>query len=97
MISLIKLGLTAFSAAGLVTKVIVVCGALVSVAATGGIIYHHIWSNGEASGYARAIKEIAEQDESALAAARAARNRVLGCRAIDGMRWDSTTGKCQGR
>lgn len=55
-------------------------------------VYSHI----EGKGYARAIAEIAAQDEEAVNAAREARDRVRDCRNAGGV-WDTTRGDCDRR
>lgn len=69
---------------------IIVGGALILMAATAyGIWHHKVWSNG----YDRALVDIAQQDDKAIARAREYRDRVRACSA-DGLRWDQSTGKC---
>lgn len=95
MIGLLKVGLEAFNLAGLTTKLIIIGGMLLSLMTAGGIVYHHIWRNGEQYGYQKALKDIARQDANAIATATTYRNSFRDCRAR-GMRWDTGTGKCDG-
>lgn len=87
----LRMGLAAFGAAGLTTKLIVVGSLALALLTTLGIIYHHIWSNG----YDKALADIAKQDAKAIAKATAYRSAVVDCRAR-GLHWDQSTGKCSG-
>jgi hypothetical protein len=57
-----------------------------------GVWHHKVWERG----YAKAIADIAQQDERAINRASQARSVVLDCRSR-GLRWDQSTGQCDGR
>lgn len=88
---MIQLALTAFSATSFLTKAIIIGGLALSLLTAGGVMYHHIWSNG----YDRALTDIAKQDAAAIARATTYRNAFRDCR-DRGLRWDQGTGKCGG-
>lgn len=87
----LKAGITAFGAAGVLTKLIVVGSIALSLVATYGVWHYHVWSNG----YDKALSDIASQDKKAVAKATSYRNVFLECR-TRGLRWDQSTGKCGG-
>jgi hypothetical protein len=60
--------------------------------AAGSRLYHHI----ERSGYDRAIAAVAAQDQEAINAADAARDRIFRCRASGGV-WRTSAGQCERR
>jgi hypothetical protein len=91
MMLLLRGGLAMFGTAGLLTKLIVVGSLAVTLLSAGGIVYHHIWSNG----YDKAIANIAAQDVKAVAKAKKYRSAFNDCRAR-GLRWDQSTLKCEG-
>lgn len=45
-------------------------------------------------GYARAVHDVAVQNQEAVNAVNEARARVRDCNARDGMRWDQVAGEC---
>jgi hypothetical protein len=82
---------TLFRAMPLVSRLITI-GIIVSL--LGGIYagWHiHVYRNG----YRAAIAAIAKQDAKAIAAATRARAALNDCHSR-GLRWDQTTGKCEG-
>lgn len=92
MIGLFRLGLAAFGGAGILTKAIVIGAMVLSLLTAYGVWHHKIWSNG----YARAVSDIAAQDEKAINRAKAARSKFLDCR-TRGLRWNQSAGECEGR
>ena len=89
---MIALGIKALFAGVSWVKVGLIFAAVIAVVTAGGIIYHNIWERG----YARAIADIAKQDQKAIARASTARSVVLDCRAR-GVRYDQSTGLCERR
>lgn len=57
-----------------------------------GVWHHKVWERG----YARAIADIAQQDQRAINRASQARSIVLDCKSR-GLRWDQSTGICERR
>jgi len=82
----------ALSGASLTTKLISAGVVLAVVGIAYGVWHKTVWERG----YARAIADIARQDEKAIKRASEARSAVLDCRAR-GLRWDQSTGQCGGR
>jgi hypothetical protein len=89
---MIKTFFAAFSLAGWATKLSVIAVAVVTLGTVYGIWHYKVWSRG----YDRALADVAKQDQKAIARATQYRGAVLDCRAR-GLRWDQTTGKCEGR
>lgn len=48
----------------------------------------------ENKGYARAVHDVAAQNQEAVDAVNQARARVRDCNLRDGMRWDQVAGEC---
>lgn len=57
-----------------------------------GVWHHTVWERG----YAKAIADIAQQDQKAINRASSARSVVLDCKSR-GLRWDQSTGLCERR
>jgi hypothetical protein len=81
----------AFKLAGWGTKLAVIGVAVMSLGTAYGIWHYKVWSRG----YDRALADVAKQDQKAIARATQYRSAVLNCRAR-GLRWDQTTGVCEG-
>lgn len=71
-------------------KLIVIVGLLLGLVTTGGVIYAKIYNKG----YDAAIADIGRANKRAVERAQKARSAVLDCD-TRGLRWDTTTGKCQ--
>jgi hypothetical protein len=92
MITILRLGMAAFGGASMLTKLIAI-GSIVIALGTGyGLWHHHVWSKG----YVRALTDIAKQDKKAIAIAKQYRSAAADCDGR-GLRWDQSTGKCEGR
>lgn len=92
MISTIFSGLiSAFFAASGLTKLIMIGSVIAALGIGYGGWYIHVYNKG----YNAAIAAIARQDAKAIARATAARSAVNEC-ADRGLRWDQSTGKCEG-
>lgn len=70
----------------------IILAVVIAAIGAGGTIYYKIWSRG----YERALTDIAKQDAKAIAKATEYRNAWRECR-DGGLRWDQSTGKCEGR
>lgn len=84
--------LAIFSAMGWAMKAGMLIALIVSLGTVYGIWHHKVWERG----YARAIADIAQQDQKAINRASSARSVVLDCKSR-GLRWDQSTGICERR
>lgn len=85
-----KAALSALSAAGLLTKMLVVVGLVAALLTAYGVWHHKVYSNG----YDAALAAVARADARAVGKATEYRNAFKECRAA-GKGWDQTTGRCQ--
>ena len=86
----IRMAMTALSAAGLLTKLAVAGGLLLSAVAAYGIWHHQVYQRGVDD----TIAKIARNDARLVARAVAARGKLKDCQ-VRGMSWDQTTGACR--
>lgn len=86
---MIKLAMTAFGGAGLLTKLITVGVLAAALLAAYGVWHHKVYR----SGYDRAISDIAAADTKAVQRATTARSAFKTCRE-SGRQWDQATGTC---
>jgi hypothetical protein len=86
----LRAGLTALSAAGLLTKLLTAAGVLAALLALYGVWHHQFYQRGVDDAVAR----IARNDARLVARAVAARAKLKDCQ-IRGMSWDQTTGACR--
>jgi len=86
---MIKLGLEAFGAAGLLTKAMIVGGMLLSLVTVYGVWHHRIYQ----SGVDDTIAKIARGDAKTIAKASAGRSAFKVCRDA-GRQWDQGSNKC---
>lgn len=85
----LKAGLALLQASGLVTKLILAGSLLLTAAAAYGVWHHRVY----ASGYARALADIAAEDQRAIGRATDLRNTWRECRDRGG-RWIQSEGRC---
>jgi hypothetical protein len=84
--------LEAFNLASWLKRISIVVVVVITLGTIYGVWHYQIWSRG----YDSALADVARQDSEAIARAKQYRSAVLGCRAR-GMRWDQTSGVCEGR
>lgn len=70
-------------------------GGALALAAGGGFVALKV--HYQNVGYARAVHDVAVQNQEAVDAVNTARARVRDCNSRDGMRWDQVAGECVGR
>lgn len=85
----VKAGLTALSAAGLLTKLLVAAGLVAGLLTAYAVWHHKVY----AKGYDAALAAVARADARAVGKATEYRNVFKDCRA-QGRGWDQTTGRC---
>lgn len=85
----LRLAMTAFGGAGLITKLITVGVLLASLLAAYGVWHHAVYMKG----WNGALAAIARQDSKAIADATKLRSAFKACRDA-GRKWDQTTGGC---
>ena len=85
----LRAGLTALSAAGLLTKLLTAAGVLVALLAAYGVWHHQVYSKG----YVKALVDVAKGDARAVGKATQFRSVMKDCKA-QGRGWDQTTGRC---
>lgn len=86
----LRLAMTAFGGAGLVTKLITIGVVAASLLAAYGVWHHKVYTKG----WNGALAAIARQDSKAIAAATELRSAFKACRAED-KKWDQVTGGCK--
>ncbi len=87
---MIKLALTAFGGAGLLTKVITIGFLVVSLLGAYGVWHAKVFNNG----VAYAVAKIAANDARLVERARKARGVLLDCQNL-GKSWNQSTGECR--
>jgi len=86
---ILKAGLAALQASGVVTKLVVAGAVLLALGAAYGVWHHQVFR----SGYDRALADIAAEDKRAIGSATALRATWLACRNRGG-RWIQSEGRC---
>lgn len=86
----LRLAMTAFGGAGLITKLITVGVLAASLLTAYGIWHHKVYTKG----WNGALAAIARQDSRAIAAATELRSAFKTCR-DSGQKWDQVTGACK--
>jgi hypothetical protein len=81
--------LSALSAAGLLTKLLVAAGLVAALLAAYGVWHHKVYTKG----WNAALAAIARQDSRAIADATKLRSAFKACREAN-RKWDQTTGAC---
>jgi hypothetical protein len=85
----LRLAMTAFGGAGLITKLITIGVLAASLLAAYGVWHHAVYTKG----WNGALAAIARQDSRAIAEATKLRSAFKDCRERKG-KWDQTTGAC---
>jgi redox-regulated HSP33 family molecular chaperone len=85
----VKAVLTALSAAGLLTKLLVAAGLFAAMLTAYGVWHHKVYQ----SGVRDTLVAIARADAKVIARATEYRNAWKNCRALE-KKWDQTTGGC---
>ena len=85
----LRTAMTALSAAGLLTKLLVAAGLLTALRAAYDVWHHKVYSKG----YDAALAAVARADARAVGKATEYRNIFKDCRA-QGRGWDQTAGRC---
>ncbi len=85
----LRMGLSALSAAGLLTKLLVAAGLVAALLTAYGVWHHKVYSKG----WNDALAAVARADARAVGKATQYRNAFKDCRA-QGKGWDQTTGRC---
>lgn len=86
----LKAGMTALSAAGILTKVIVALGLAAALLAAYGAWHHRVYQ----SGVDDTLAKIAMADARTVERAKKARSALLDCEARN-LEWDMSTGRCK--
>jgi hypothetical protein len=86
----LRAAMTALSAAGLLTKLLVAAGLVVALLTAYGVWHHKVYQ----SGVDDTIAKIARNDAKLVDRAFKAREKLKGCQA-QGRAWDQSTGACR--